>query len=102
MHEVHNDVDADSADLFVLKLWCNKRGAYTGRSTPLPFDEMETVDLNTNMSRKERKSLSWISKRPEARSDCAGEDQLQYNRPTDRTMCQQDPLCAIFSISYMN
>jgi hypothetical protein len=33
-------------------------------------------------SRREQKSWSWITTRPEARNDCAGEGRQQFNRPT--------------------
>jgi hypothetical protein len=37
---------------------------------------------NVYMYRREQKSWSWISRRPEARNDCAGDSQQQFDRPT--------------------
>jgi hypothetical protein len=40
------------------------------------------VLLKTCMSKREQKSLSCISTRPEARNDCAGQGQQKFNRST--------------------
>jgi hypothetical protein len=80
VHRAHSDLDAVTARVYSR---CNKRSAYTERPTP-PLVEEEAPFLNTYMSRREQKSWSWVSRRPEARNDCAGEGQQQFNRPTDR------------------
>jgi hypothetical protein len=78
----------DSADILVLKLLCNERSAYTERPTP-PLVKEEAPLLNTCMSRREQKSWSPISILPEARNDCAGENQQQLNRPAEWITCSQ-------------
>jgi hypothetical protein len=69
----------DSADILVQKLRGNKRSAYTERPTP-PLVEKEAAFLNTYMCKREQKSWSWILRRPEAKNDCAGEDQQHFDR----------------------
>jgi hypothetical protein len=71
----------------LLKLRCNKRSAYTERPTP-PLIEEEAQLLNTYMSRREQNSWPWISTRPEARNDYAGEGRQQFNRSTYRPLAK--------------
>jgi hypothetical protein len=63
---------------------CGK-GRVTSSSQTPPTLEEEAPLLNMYMSRREPKSWSWISWRPEARNDYAGKDQQQFNRLTDWT-----------------
>jgi hypothetical protein len=61
----------------------NKRSAYIERPTP-PLVEEDAPFGNRYLSRKEHKPWSLISTRPEAKSDCAVEDQQEFSLPTDR------------------
>jgi hypothetical protein len=65
----------------MLKLQCNKRSNYTEKLTT-PLIKEEAPFINMYISRTEQKSWSWISRRPEARNNYAGEGQQQFNRPT--------------------
>jgi hypothetical protein len=71
----------DRLRLLVLNLGRNKCSAYIERPILLLVEE-EAPLLYIYMFRREQESWSWISKRPEDRNDCAGEDQQQFNRPT--------------------
>jgi hypothetical protein len=73
----------------VLKQRRNKRSAYTGRPIPPLVEEKATL-LNTYMCRREQKFWPWIWTRPEAKNNCAGEGQQQFNRdrPTNFIVVQ--------------
>jgi hypothetical protein len=62
---------------------CNEPSAYTEGLIPL---------LNTCTSVREETSWSQISTRPETKCDCAGEDQKQFNGPTDQRLLKVHPL----------
>jgi hypothetical protein len=47
------------------------------------FVEVEAQILYTYMSRTEQKSGSWISTYTRDKNDCAGEEQQQFNQPTE-------------------
>jgi hypothetical protein len=66
----------------VLKLRCNKRSASTERPTP-PLVEEDAPFLKKSTYEAEKKSCSKVSTRPEAKKDCAGEAQQQFNRLID-------------------
>jgi hypothetical protein len=34
MHRIHNDLDSDSMDIFMMKVWYNKHSAYVERPNP--------------------------------------------------------------------
>jgi hypothetical protein len=53
------------------------------RKTDPSLVEEEATFLNTFMSRREHKSWSQILTRPEAKNECAGEDQQQFNWTTE-------------------
>jgi hypothetical protein len=63
---------------------------YTFIHSSLPLVDEEAPLLNTDMSRREQKSWSWIWRRLKpgmsvlARNVCAGEDQQQSNQPTNQ------------------
>jgi hypothetical protein len=81
--------------------------APTLKDQPLPSSKWRPHFSNTYMSRREKKSWWKVSKRPEAKNECVGEDQQQFkqlaespeprmtvlskpssnlpNQPTDRT-----------------
>jgi hypothetical protein len=59
--------------------------------TPSPVEE-EAPLLNTYTSRREQKSWSWIPSRLNTKNSFAGEDQQQFNRPTDRLTDWQKPV----------
>jgi hypothetical protein len=68
----------------VLNLRCYKHSAYTQRPTP-PLVEEEAPLLNTYMSRREKRTWSWVSRRSEVRNDSAGETSSNLtDRPTAR------------------
>jgi hypothetical protein len=79
-----------SADIRVLKLLCNKCSAY--RKTDTSLVKVEVQILYRYMSRTEQKSWSWISTKPKEKNDCAGEDQQQFNQPTE------EPAASTFGI----
>jgi hypothetical protein len=75
----------------VLKPRCDISVAYTERPTP-PLVEKEASLLNKYMFRREQKSWSWISMRPEAKNDCAGEGQQQFNRQSELVIANEWPV----------
>jgi hypothetical protein len=51
------------------------------------------------MSKTEQESWSWISMKPEAKNDCAGEDQQQFNRPTEERAASIFGIFSLFQSS---
>jgi hypothetical protein len=50
------------------------------------------------MTRREQKSWPWISTRLEAKNDCAGEGQQQFNHPIDRIRKTVETLCEVLGL----
>jgi hypothetical protein len=61
--------------------WLPAPITHSSTQTP-PVVEVEAPLLNKHMPRKEHKSLSWI---PTGSNYCAGENQEQFNKQTDRS-----------------
>jgi hypothetical protein len=62
----------------------------------LPLVEEEAPFLNTYMSRSEQKTWSWIPMGLETKNYSAGEDQQQFNRPTEMVVTDRIRLAAGF------
>lgn len=70
----------DSAVILVLlKLRCNKQSPTKKDQNPLLVEQVASL-LNTFMPKREDKFWSWISTKPEAKNDCAGETHHHFNR----------------------
>jgi hypothetical protein len=68
---------------------CNKRSASAGRPTP-PFVKKRAPFLkHVHVFERKKESWSYISTRPKAKNDCAGEDQLQFNRHYSLTSAEK-------------
>jgi hypothetical protein len=67
------------ADMLVLKLRCNKRSAYTERPTPPSPKRRPHFETRTCLGEN---ILVMDLEETEARNDCAGEGQQQFDRPT--------------------
>jgi hypothetical protein len=72
MHKVHSHLCRDSADIFVLKLRCNKRSAYTERRRKTPLSSKRKPNSETRVCLGKNRNLATDLEETEARMTVPG------------------------------